>query len=108
MSAPPISSIPDAADLHAQLDAINKAITGLQGGAAIINITVGSTFVAPPMLLKVTPPPVYGEEDFVPPITIILEPPITNTTTIDALIDALQIRANDIVEALVAHGYAPS
>ena len=118
MPAPPISAIPDANALHLQLDAINKAIAGLQEGGSVSNLTVMMPYNPPvstpgvPMMAsppgtmaRAAPLPPPETAIYVPPITVLLDPPITDPETIASLITALQVRANEITNKLVDSGY---
>lgn len=91
---PTISEIPQASTLHTQLDNLNKAIAALNTGSGVTNLTTGAP----------APPP---EEPalWVMPITVILDPPITDSQTIATLITALQVQADAVTAQLVAAGY---
>jgi hypothetical protein len=51
-------------------------------------------------------PPVVTPTVYQPPVTIILDPPITDAATIDVLITALQVRAGEITQTLIDNGYS--
>lgn len=118
MPAPPISAIPDANALHMQLDAINKAIAALQNEATVSNLTVTPPYTPPvvtpgvPMtafpsgaMPRAEPLPPPDVTIYTPPITVMLDPPISDPATISTLISALQVRANEITNKLVDSGY---
>ena len=117
MPAPPISAIPDAHTLHMQLDAVNKSIAALQTGASVSNLTVTPPYTPPvstpgvPMMAsspgaapRAEPLPPPDTAVYTPPNTIMLDPPITEQGTIDALIPALRERAHDITDKVVDQG----
>jgi hypothetical protein len=111
---PTIAQIPDAHALHTQLDAVNKAVALLQSGAPVTNLTVTPASdltiptMAPPLPAAgaMEAPPVVTPTVYQPPVTIILDPPITDAATIDVLITALQVRAGEITQTLIDNGYS--
>jgi hypothetical protein len=100
---PVISDIPDAYTLHAQLDAVNKAIVALGSGSTVTHMTISAPPVTEPSTEPLSDPPPLLE--FTPPVTIIFEPPISDPVTIATLTQELQVRANEITQQLVAQGY---
>lgn len=91
---PNISDIPTASALHLQLESINKAIAALKAGSSITNLTTSAP-----------PPDPEDPTAFQMPVMVLLDPPISNSTTLGELSLALEAQADLITQQLVNAGY---
>lgn len=91
---PSIDEIPAASQLQQQWQLLNDAIAGLAAGSSVSNLTITA------------PPPAQGET-FTMPILVILDPPISDATTLADLTTQLQAQADAIEAQLTQMGYAP-
>jgi hypothetical protein len=89
---PTIADIETAAPLEQQLNTLNEAIAGLNAGGNITRLTVQ--------------PPATGTPAVLPPATVVvLNPPITDPTTITDLTNALQGQATATQQQLTDMGF---
>src|SRR3954465_5864674 len=98
---PTVSEIPNASILQTQLTALNTAMAALGAGAPVTNLTIQPS----PTVPEGAPPGVVPMPAM--PISIFLDPPITNTDTLASLVAALQAQANAVTQELVDMGYTP-
>jgi 1-acyl-sn-glycerol-3-phosphate acyltransferase len=91
-----IDQIPQASALQQQLDLLNAAILQLQAGYPVTSLTV-DVDMNQPSPVPGTPPG---------PIRLVLNPPISNPTSLEALSAELQTQAATVTQQLVDMGYA--
>jgi hypothetical protein len=93
---PTISDIPTASDLHVQLDALNRSIDALTKGSTVTDMVISAL---PP------PDPPDPTLPYPMPISLRLDPPISDPSTITSLRTALQQQADVVTQQLVTMGY---